>query len=212
MSLNDARLYLILDRGVNSYEQLFEIAKKAIPAGVDMIQLRDKTGSAKEILNFSRSILGVTKGRIPYIINDRVDLAMISCSSGVHLGQDDVPLGAARKMMGEKALIGVSCQTLAHAQEAERDGADYIGFGSVFKTLTKPERQPLDTGFLKNVFKNIRIPVFAIGGIDLTNVVQLKKIGVDRVAVCRAICMADDIEKEVKQFKINVDQVAVPKR
>ena len=80
MSLNDARLYLILDRGVNSYEQLFEIAKKAILSGVDIIQLRDKDGSAKEILNFSKRILGIAKGRILYIINDRVDLAVISRS------------------------------------------------------------------------------------------------------------------------------------
>ena len=208
MSLNDARLYLILDRDVNSYEHLFEILKEAIPAGVGIIQLRDKTGSAKEILGFSKRILGITKGRIPYIINDRVDLAMISCSSGVHLGQDDVPLVTARKLMGEKALIGVSCQTFAHAQEAERDGADYIGFGSVFKTLTKPDRQPLDAQLLKKVFEDINIPVFAIGGIDLTNVIQLKSIGVDRIAVCRAVCKAKNIEKTVKQFKVNVEQAA----
>ncbi len=85
MSLNDAKLYLILDKQVNPYAQLFEIAKKAITAGVDIIQLRDKGGSAKDILDFSKRILKVTKGRIPYIVNDRIDLAMISQSSGVHL-------------------------------------------------------------------------------------------------------------------------------
>lgn len=203
------KLYLILDRDVNSYEQFFEIAKKAIAAGVDMIQLRDKTGQAKEILDFSRRILGMTEGRIPYIINDRVDLAMVSCSSGVHLGQDDVPIGEARKMIGEDALIGVSCQTFAHAEKAERDGADYIGFGSVFKTLTKPDRQPLDTGLLKKVFQDIKIPVFAIGGIDLINVIQLKNIGVDRIAVCRAVCQAENIEKAVRQFKTSIARTAV---
>ena len=209
MSLNDARLYLILDRSVHSYEKLFEIAKKAMVAGVDVMQLRDKTGQAKEILDFSRRILGMTKGRVPYIINDRVDLAMVSGSSGVHLGQDDVPLVTARKLMGEKALIGVSCQTFAHAQKAERGGADYIGFGSVFKTLTKPDRQPLDAELLKKVFKDIKIPVFAIGGIDLANVVQLKTIGVDRIAVCRAICQAKNVEETVKQFKASVNREAV---
>ncbi len=209
MSLNDARLYLILDRSVHSYEKLFEIAKKAMVAGVDVMQLRDKTGQAKEILDFSRRILGMTKGRVPYIINDRVDLAMVSGSSGVHLGQDDVPLVEARKMFGEDALIGVSCQTYEHAQKAERDGADYIGFGSVFKTLTKPDRQPLDTGLLKKVFQDIKIPVFAIGGIDLTNVIQLKNIGVDRVAVCRAVSQAENIEKAVRQFKTNIARTAV---
>jgi thiamine-phosphate pyrophosphorylase len=209
MSLNSLKLYLILDRSVNTYEELFEIAKKAIAAGVDIIQFRDKGGSAKGILSFSQRILSVTKGRIPYIINDRVDLAMISSSSGVHLGQDDVPLLTARKMLGDQSLIGVSCQTFAHAQKAQEDGADYIGFGSVFKTLTKPDRQPLDVDLLEKVFKSIKIPVFAIGGIDLTNVIQLKTIGADRVAVCRAICEAENIEETVKQFKVNIDAVQV---
>ena len=201
------RLYLILDRSVNSYDELFEIAKKAIAAGVDVMQLRDKTGAARDILDFSRRILGMTKGRIPYIINDRVDLAMISCSSGVHLGQDDVPLAEARKMIGEDALIGVSCQTFVHAEKAERDGADYIGFGSVFKTLTKPDRQSLDTDLLKKVFKDIKIPVFAIGGIDLKNVVEIKKLGGNRIAVCRAVCEAQNIEETVEQFKDIIAQV-----
>ena len=174
MSLNNAKLYLILDREVNTYKQLFDIAKKAIPAGVDIIQLRDKRGSAEEILSFSKRILNIIKGQIPYIINDRVDLAMISCSSGVHLGQEDIPFLAARKLIGKKALIGVSCQTLAHAQKAQKDGADYIGFGSVFKTMTKPDRQPLNLEILKQVFKEIKIPVFAIGGINLKNVDQIK--------------------------------------
>lgn len=201
MLSNDIRLYLILDRDVNSYEELFEIAQKAMDAGVDIIQLRDKKGTTRDILDFSRRIREVTLGRIPFIINDRVDLALVSCSSGVHLGQNDMPLEKARKLMGEKALIGVSCQTLEHAQKAERGGADYIGFGSVFETLTKPERQPLSKDLLKKVFEDIKIPIFAIGGIDLSNLDELMAIGVDRIAVCRAICQADDVTQAVEQFK-----------
>ncbi len=202
MSLNDAKLYLILDRQVNSYKQLFEIAKKAIPAGVDIIQLRDKNGAAKDILDLSKRILKFTRNHVPFIINDRIDLAMIGLSSGVHLGQEDVPIAQARKMMGNKALIGVSCQTLAHAQKAQRDGADYIGFGSIFKTLTKPDRNPMDVALLKRVVKNIKIPVFAIGGINLKSVTKLKAAGVERIAVCRAISQARDVSKVVQQFKL----------
>ncbi len=204
MSLNDARLYLILDRQVNSYKQLFEMAKKAFFAGVDIIQLRDKTGPAKDILDFSNRIQKVIKGRIPYIVNDRVDLAMISQSSGVHLGQEDVPLMQARKMVGKKVLIGISCQTLAHAQKAQREGADYIGFGSVFKTMTKPDRYPMNIRLLKQVVKNIKIPVFAIGGINLENVRNLKDAGVSRFAVCRAISRHKNVSKAVQQFKMNM--------
>jgi thiamine-phosphate pyrophosphorylase len=189
-----------LDRQVNAYETLFEIARKAILAGVDIIQLRDKNGSAKEILNFSRHILKLTKNRIPYIINDRVDVAKAGLASGVHLGQEDMPIAVARKMLGSKALIGISCQTYMHALKAQRDEADYIGFGSVFKTLTKPERHPMDIKLLRRVIDNIRIPVFAIGGIHLGNIAQLKAVGVRRIAVCRAVCQAKDIEKAVEQF------------
>jgi len=205
MSLNDAKLYLILDRQVSSYERLFEIAQKAILAGVDIIQLRDKSGTAKEILNFSKRILKLTKGRVPYIINDRIDLAITSGASGVHLGQDDVPVKLARRMMGPSALIGVSCQTLTQAQVAVKEGANYIGFGSVFKTLTKPDRHPMDIKLLKRIVKNISIPVFAIGGIDLKNVTQLNGIGVQRIAVCRAICKARNLERAVKNFKAAIE-------
>ena len=202
--LNDAKLYLILDRQVHTYEELFEIAKKAIFAGVDMIQLRDKNGSAKDILEFSKHVLKFTKNRIPYIINDRVDLAMISQSSGVHLGQEDVPIREARKMLGSRALIGISCQTFSHAQKAQKEGADYIGFGSVFKTFTKPDRSVMDIRLLRQVIKNIHIPVFAIGGVNLKNIAVLKKAGIKRVAVCRAISQAKQVGKAVEQFKIHV--------
>jgi thiamine-phosphate pyrophosphorylase len=205
MSLKDARLYLILDRQVKPYQQLFEIAKKAIFAGVDIIQLRDKTGSAKDIIDFSKHIREFTKNRIPYIINDRVDLAVISRASGVHLGQDDMPLIYARKMLGKNALIGMSCQTFAHAQKAQKEGADYIGFGSVFTTLTKPDRSPMDIELLKKVIEYSKIPVFAIGGIDLRNIVKLKVAGARQIAVCRAIVQAKNVGRAVKQLKMSIE-------
>ena len=200
-SLANCKLYLILDRAVQDYPALFETAAKAISAGVDIIQLRDKTGSASEILEFSKRILKLTRGKIPYIINDRVDLAMIAKASGVHLGQDDISFKEARRIMGQKAMIGISCQTFEQAKKGERHGVDYIGFGSVFKTLTKPQREPMNLDLLKKVFKEIKIPVFAIGGITLKNFVNLKALDVRRVAVCRAVLEAEDIKETVKKFK-----------
>lgn len=201
MYLNGSRLYLILDRQVNSYERLFEIAQRTIPAGVDIIQLRDKNGSASEILSFSKHILKLTKNHVPYIINDRVDLAIIGQACGVHLGQDDIPLKIARRMIGNKAMIGVSCQTFAQAEKAMKEGADYIGFGSVFKTLTKPSRSPMDLKLISRIVHNSKIPVFAIGGIDLKNISQLNEIGIQRVVVCRAICQSRNCERTVENFK-----------
>lgn len=183
------------------YEQLFEIARQAIAAGVDIIQLRDKHGSAKDCLAWARRFADLVGGNIPLIVNDRVDVAIASGVKGVHLGQDDLSITAAREILGSKGIIGASCQTLEHVLQAERDGADYIGFGSVFKTLTKPERKPMDLNVLRQVVAETDIPVFAIGGIDLKNVSQLTEIGVRRVAVCRAICLAEDIAKTIKVFK-----------
>lgn len=201
MSLSDAKLYLILDRQVNTYDELFEIARNTIPEGVDIIQLRDKDGNAKDILHFASRIKKLTKNKIPFIINDRIDLAQLGEASGVHLGQDDIPLATARRMMGPKAIIGVSCQSASHVRKAVEGGADYIGFGSVFKTQTKPERDPMDLKKLKTILRNKTIPVFAIGGISLKNISKLRSLGVERVAVCRSICKAKDIKKVTAQFK-----------
>ena len=195
----DCRLYLILDAQVNTYDELFEITKKIIHAGVDIVQLRDKFGSAKAILEFSRKIQKVINGRIPFILNDRVDLAKM-IKAGVHLGQEDISVNVARKMLGPKVIIGASCQSLEHALRAEVQGADYIGFGSVFKTKTKPERSSMDLTLLSKVVQKIRIPVFAIGGINLKNIRSLKALGIQRVAVCRAICRAQDCVQAAKCF------------
>src|SRR3989338_2548275 len=197
----DCRLYLILDTQVYPYETLFDIAKRAIPMGVDIVQLRDKSGSAKDVFRFSKDIIKLTKNKIPYIINDRVDLAIASKASGVHLGQDDISIALARKMMGEGAIIGASCQTWAHAKKAVNEGADYLGFGSVFKTLTKPDRNPMDLDLLSKVFRHIKIPVFAIGGIRIKDMPILEGLGVTRVAVCRGIGQAKNIQKSVRAFK-----------
>src|SRR3990167_1425344 len=104
-SLNDAKLYLILDRDVGTYEKLFEILKQSVQAGVDIVQLRDKKGTARDILAFSKQALRFLRGRVPYIINDRVDLALIVAADGVHLGQEDIPVSTARRKLGAKAIV-----------------------------------------------------------------------------------------------------------
>ncbi len=205
--LKQARLYLILDRQVNDYYQLWKILKQSVSAGVDMVQLRDKIGSLREILQFSQKAIKFLKGKIPYIINDRVDLAVASGASGVHLGQKDLPIQYAKKMLGKNAIIGISCQTYQHAFEAQRAGADYIGFGSVFKTQTKPDRDLMDLKLLADVVKKIRIPLFAIGGINLDNICDITELGVRRVAICRAICSAHDIGGITKKFRGILDQL-----
>ncbi len=198
--LQSSRLYLILDRDVCSYDVLFEIAQKSVDAGIDLMQLRDKTGTAKEMLEFSKAVLKLTKGKALYIINDRVDLARIANADGVHLGQDDLSIKEARTLLQNDRLIGVSCQNIGHMNKVGRS-ADYIGFGSVFKTETKPERHPMDLGLLKKAVKQSKVPLFAVGGINLKNVETIISVGVKRVAVCRCVCQASDVKKVVKEFK-----------
>ena len=206
-SLKNSKLYLILDADVHPYEELLKIARQSVEAGVDIIQLRDKKGTARDILTFSEKLKKIIKRRIPFIINDRIDVALAAGASGVHLGQEDLSITLARKLMGPRAIIGVSCQNLKAAKIAQTQGANYIGFGSAFRNLTKPKRRPMDLRLLHRVIGQIRIPMFAIGGINITNLRILAHQGVRRIAVCRAICEARDIAKTVKLFREQLDQL-----
>ncbi len=199
--LKKFRLYLVLDAQVNGYDDLLKVGYEAARAGVDIIQLRDKRGSAKEIVDLASKLMKRMNPKIPLIINDRVDVAYACGADGVHLGQNDLNVALARKILGHKAIIGRSCQTWAQAKAAVEEGADYIGFGSVFKTQTKPERHPMDLKLLQKVIKNISVPVFAIGGITVDNIADLRATGVERVAVTRAISCAKNIDEAVKLLR-----------
>jgi thiamine-phosphate pyrophosphorylase len=196
----NCNLYLILDANVKTLDELFEIAKQSIEAGVNILQLRAKQLDDEQKTNFARKVIGLLNDQCHYVVNDQVHLAKeLECS--LHVGQDDVDYEVARKELGDQVMIGVSCQTLKHAQKAEEGGANYIGFGSIFKTQTKPERTPMDLSVLKSVVENTQVPLFAIGGINLDRIDQLKEQGVKRFAVCRSICEADDVYRQVKKFK-----------
>lgn len=199
--LSSCKLYLVLDREIYDYQKLLKIAAQALKGGVDIIQLRDKKGVARDVLEFSRQLKKIAQGKVPYIINDRVDLALAAGASGVHLGQEDLSVALARNILGKKAIIGVSCQTKEAVLQAQRAQADYIGFGSIFKTLTKPYRQPMDLNLLADVYHSSKIPLFAIGGIGLNNISVLKGKGINHVAICRNICLAKDILKTTFQLK-----------
>jgi thiamine-phosphate pyrophosphorylase len=196
-----AKLYLILDTQVLDYADLLQVLKDSVRGGVDIVQLRDKKGSAKEILDFCHKILKVTKHKIPFIVNDRADLAVLSGADGLHVGQEDIECSQALRLLGKAKIIGVSCQTLTQALKAQAEGADYIGFGSVFETKTKPGRQAMDLDLLQKVIKQVKIPVFPIGGISRRNIGQLIPLGVKRAAVCRDILLANDANRAAQGLK-----------
>jgi len=196
-----AKLYLVLDRQVLGYDAIFETMKQAVAAGVDVVQIRDKNGSRRDIERFSRQALEWLRGRAVFIINDFPDLAVAVGADGVHLGQEDISVGEIRESVSEDFLIGASCQTVQQAVRAEKEGADYIGFGSVFKTLTKPERQPMDPRRLEEAVGSMKIPVFAIGGIHPGNLPELVRRNIKRIAVTRAIMQAGDVPAAVGELK-----------
>ncbi len=202
--LKNVKLYLILDAEVIPYPALLNVLKASVRLGVDGVQLRDKHGSARDILAFCRRAIAVTRRQVPFILNDRVDLAALAKTDGVHLGQEDIPCAMARSWVGKEAIVGVSCQNWAQAKKARQEGADYIGFGSVFKTLTKPQRSPMDLQLLKKVFHSLDIPVFPIGGICRDNIGQLIDLQIDRTAVCRDILLAHDPGKAARTLKMNL--------
>jgi thiamine-phosphate diphosphorylase len=133
------------------------------------------------------------------IVNDHPDIALAADADGVHLGQDDLPVKEARKIMGKNRIIGISTHTVEQARDAGRDGADYIGFGPVFHTTTKDAGRPMGIEMLREIKRQVQIPVIAIGGINAENIRPVLETGVDAVAVSSAI-LRGDIEENTKRF------------
>jgi len=169
------------------------ICRRISAHGADIVQLRDKTSSSESILKDARAISGILSNtRTLFIVNDRLDIARMVDCDGVHLGQGDTSVGTARAILGEDKIIGVSCHSVAQAIRAQKEGADYIGIGPVFKTPTKPRARPVGTGLIKEVSRRIRIPFFAIGGLNRSTINPVLSSGARRVAVCSAVCRAPD--------------------
>lgn len=199
-------IYAIIDLKVVTGD-LHGITEKVIDGGANIVQLRAKEVSAKEFLKAGTTINKVCKSRgIPFIINDRVDIAIAVDSDGVHLGQDDMPVHLARNIMPEGTLIGLSVHSLSEAENAIAQKPDYIGIGPVFFTGTKEDAiSPIGMDIVTKVKKKINFPIVAIGGINEQNIKEVFNSGADAAAVCTAIFGAVDIklaaQKLVSQWK-----------
>jgi thiamine-phosphate diphosphorylase len=163
------------------------IAKRACQAGARILQYRQKNSHRQEILQTAHKIKKITqRNNTLFIINDYLDIALLAKADGVHLGQDDLPIGEARKICPPGFIIGISTHSLQQAIDAENEGADYIGSGPVFPTPTKEDYSAIGINTLKEVINSVSIPVVAIGGINLKNIHKLKNIGVENFAMVRA--------------------------
>lgn len=196
------RLYVIIDRAAAGARDLADLTQAAIRGGADVLQLRDTQASARALLREARRLLPLTRAaRIPLIINDRLDVALAAEADGVHLGQADLPLQEARALLGPRRLIGISTHSLEQALAADIERADYIGFGPIFATPTKPEYPPIGLTLIPELAATLSIPFFCIGGIDATTLHDVLAKGAHGVAVVRAVCAARDPESATRRLK-----------
>jgi thiamine-phosphate pyrophosphorylase len=175
--------------------------------GADVIQLRHKTLPRGRLLPLARRLRELTAeaGRL-LVVNDHVDVALLAGADGVHLGPDDLSIESARKVAGDRLLVGASASTPDAAVAAAAAGADYIGSGPAFATPLKPQKGVIGPGGVRAVADSVRVPVFAIGGIDESNIEQLTRVGIHRACVIRAVGDAKDPESVTRRLRAMLDR------
>lgn len=188
-------LYAVTDRSWTQKKSLYEQVEETLKGGTTFVQLREKDLPYEDFLQEGKEIQALCKKyEVPFVINDNVHLARELDADGVHIGQDDMKISEARKIIGGEKILGVSVQTAEDAIKAEKEGADYLGVGAVFSTSTKRDAIDVSYKMLKEICSAVKIPVVAIGGINKSNVVELANSGICGVAVISAIFAQENIE------------------
>ena len=199
--MESLKLYLITDSEILKGRDFYKCIEEALKGGVTMLQLREKNASGKEFLEKAIKLRELTKKyNVKFIINDRVDIAMLCDADGVHVGQSDIGAKEVRKLIGEDKIIGVSARTVEEAMKAKEDGADYLGVGDMFGTTTKLDAKSVSIDTLKAIKLESKMPIVAIGGLKLTNINKLKETNIDGYAVISAILNKKDIKLECEKW------------
>ena len=204
--MDSLKLYLVTDSDILKDRNFYECIEEALKGGVTMLQLREKEASGKEFLEKAIKLRELTKKyNVKFIINDRVDIAMLCDADGVHVGQSDIPANEVRKLIGKDKIVGVSARTIKEAMVAKENGADYLGVGAMFTTTTKLDVKSVTIDQLKAIKKEVKLPIVTIGGLSLNNIEKLKECNIDGFAVVSAILGAVDIKLECEKWieKIN---------
>ncbi|WP_440443587.1 thiamine phosphate synthase [Phascolarctobacterium succinatutens] len=195
----DYSIYLVTDDGCLQGRALLDCVREALEGGVTLVQYRAKTASSAEMYAEALQLKALCDSfKVPLIINDRLDIAMAVGAAGVHLGQDDLPCAAARKLLGEDYLIGVSAHNPAEAKAALQSGADYLGCGAVFGTATKADVKKLGTEGLMAICREKGLPVVGIGGVTADNYREVRAAGADGAAIVSGILAQPDIRATVR--------------
>ena len=200
--LSRCRLYGIIDLGYVASARITSVAEALIDGGVDLLQLRAKDYSPSDIERVARDLHRITSGRnVPLIVNDHPGIARAIGAEGVHVGQDDLSLAEAREIAGRGCVVGKSTHSLDQAIRAFYEGADYIGFGPIFSTPTKPDYTPVGLDKIAAVHDAVRIPIFCIGGIKLDNLAEVIEAGARRVVIVSGFLQAENISAAARAAK-----------
>ena len=213
MNPNSLSLYAILDPRFLRGRNLTEIACSLVRGGATCLQLRDKEASSRDLYEEARLLKATLRSLgIPFIVNDRLDIVLAVEADGVHLGEKDIPIREARRLLGRDKILGASAASADVAVQVEKDGADYIGFGAVFPTDTKEDAKVSGLILLSWVKQAVSIPVVAIGGIKRTNALEVLQAGADGLAVISDLLEAEDVEVQAREFQALIDGYRNAKR
>ena len=203
-------LYAVTDRSWTGEKSLYEQVEQTLKGGTTIVQLREKELSYEDFLQEGKEIQKLCKEYdVPFVINDNVELAKELDADGVHIGQDDMTISDARKIIGNDKILGVSVQTVEDAIYAEKEGADYLGVGAVFSTSTKLDAVDVSYQMLKEICAAVKIPVVAIGGINKNNILDLQNSGICGVAVISAIFAEENIFEATKNLVKLTEQMVI---
>lgn len=192
----DSSMYFITDSSNYSEEEFLIRVEQALKGGVTLLQLREKDKTTREYIELAKKVHELTKKYdVPLIIDDRVDVALAINAEGVHVGQSDMPVSMARKLMGDDKIVGATTKTVEQAVEACAQGADYLGVGAIYPTTTKVKTVLTSTETLKDICNSVPIPANAIGGLNKDNIDILKGISISGICVVSAIMKAENPQK-----------------
>ena len=206
----DSSMYFITDSTNYSEEEFLYRVEQALMGGITLLQLREKDKSTREYMDLAEKVHTLTKKyNVPLIIDDRVDVALAIDAEGVHVGQSDMPVSTARKLMGDDKIVGATTKTVEQAVEAYAQGADYLGVGAIYPTTTKVKTVLTSTETLGNICSAVPIPVNAIGGLNKDNIDVLKGIPIAGICVVSAIMKADDPKQAAIELKARAKELGL---
>lgn len=206
----DSSMYFITDSTNYSEEEFLYRVEQALMGGITLLQLREKDKTTREYIDLANKVHTLTKKyNVPLIIDDRVDVALAIDAEGVHVGQSDMPVSTARKLMGDDKIVGATTKTVPQALEAYKQGADYLGVGAIYPTTTKVKTVLTSTETLGNICSAVPIPVNAIGGLNKDNIDVLKGIPIAGICVVSAIMKANDPKQAAIELQARAKELGL---